>query len=164
MSQSEYSRAQIYLHWSMVVLIALQFLSGDAVSHFFHDMERGQAELGAQGFGANYHMIMGIVVLALGASRLTLRMVQGVPPHVKAGPAWTHKLANGVQHALYGFIFLTPLSGFVGVVLQTEFWLETHEVLKTILMLLIVAHIAGALYQLFILKSGSFQRMWRIGK
>ncbi len=164
MAREQYSVAQVWLHWIIAVLILFQYLSGDSASHHVHTVIEGKVRWGQLNLGANYHMIMGTVVLALASARLCLRLVLGTPPHVPGGPNWSHLLAKWVQEGLYLMIFLVPITGFIGTITFANFWLGTHELAKTILLVLVLLHIAGALYQIFVNKQGSFKRMTRFRK
>ena len=41
---------------------------------------------------------------------------------------------------------------------------EAHEVLKSVLLVIVVLHVAAALFHQFVLKTGLMQRMWKPGR
>lgn len=66
-----YSRLQIALHWGIVLLLIVQFLTGDAMSAFFDHMIEadGAAEGGTIGGGALVHVVFGVTILTLAVMR-----------------------------------------------------------------------------------------------
>lgn len=160
-----YSGIQITLHWTIAVLILGQFLSGDAMSGFFERMvETREAELAenvAMGVGATLHAVMGALILILTVARTALRFVQGVPNPTPESPGWDRVLSVWNHRALYLMLWLTPLLGASAYLLASEAAGEAHETAKTILLLLVLLHIAGAAYHQFILKDNLIARMMR---
>jgi cytochrome b561 len=77
MSVSGYSRMQIRLHWAVVVLVAVQFLFHDGMSHAFRDL----LETRTQTFtpGVIVHIASGLLILLFVFWRIGLRMLHGVP-------------------------------------------------------------------------------------
>ncbi len=154
-----YSRWQIRLHWAVAVLIVLQVVLSDGISSAYDEVTRGM-EVAPNALIAS-HVIGGILVLAFGIWRLVLRMRRGVPDAPATTP-WMQVLAGeAVHYAIYGLLVLVPMSGmaawFGGVAAAGD----AHEVLKTVLIVLVLLHVLAALYHQFYLKDGLLLRMKR---
>lgn len=152
-----YTRIQIALHWLIFVLIVVMFLNEDAIGHAFHQKLRTGAFdhslLGAA------HVIGGITILVLVAIRFAIKAKRGAPVLPDNEPALLKLAANLTHLGLYGLMFLVPISGMVAWFGVQDWAGEVHEVLKTLLMLLAILHVVGALYQQFVLKSDVMTRM-----
>ncbi|MCA0922285.1 cytochrome b [Pseudooceanicola nanhaiensis] len=152
-----YSRAQILLHWIVVLLVAAQFLFEDGISTAWRQLLEGNDP--GPSLGANAHVIAGIAVLVLAVLRILLRFTQGVPPLPKVEPRVLRLLAHVAHWALYALLILLPLTGGLAWFLGVAAAAEVHEALKTLLLLLIVLHVGAALYHQFILRDGLMSRM-----
>jgi cytochrome b561 len=158
---THYSRTQIILHWAVVALIALQFIFPDAMSEawraFARTGEKTTTPMVAQ------HALTGLLIAALVLWRLVLRFTRGVPPLPKEEPALMQKAAHIAHYSLYALMIAVPLSGMAawgGEILAAG---DAHDVLKTLLMLLIILHVAAALFHQFVLKTNLMARMKRAG-
>ncbi|MBK5932673.1 cytochrome b561 [Rhodovulum imhoffii] len=157
MSVSGYSRIQIRLHWVIVALVALQFLFNGWVSAAFRDgLERGATAMTPLAGG---HIALGILVLVLSFWRLILRVQRGVPAPVSSHSAAQVKVSKGLFGAFYALLILLPVSGMVA-------WSQTsatagaiHGLLTTLLLLLVILHVAAALAGHFLRKDGTMTRM-----
>jgi cytochrome b561 len=170
-NRKQYSKRMVIIHWSTLALLIVAWFLGDGVDEARHE---GGATLTAY-FA---HAIAGISVLLLTILRLTCRSVDGTPPPV--GESLMDMVAKGIHHLLYALLFLLPASGFmtlltssVGMALLTsnasllpEKYTgpgvvphEMHEILVTVLMVVVVVHILGAIKHQFIMKDGLMERM-----
>lgn len=154
-----YTRTQIALHWIVAILIVLQFVLHDGISHAFRAVMRG-TEISFDPLVAS-HVFGGLAVLAFALWRLALKAKNGVPqPPEEEAPAL--KLAAKVTHlSLYGLMILVPVTGAVAWFGMNHDAGEVHEVLRIPLLLLVLLHVAGALYHQFVLKTGVMNRMRR---
>ena len=60
---------------------------------------------------------------------------------------------------LYALMILLPVSGSVAWFLGVRDAAEVHEVMKTVMLVLIVLHVVGALYHQLVQKDGLMRRM-----
>lgn len=60
-----------------------------------------------------WHEMLGLTVFGLVFVRLALRALFPAPPIVPAPPAWQHALARGMHLALYAFLVVMPLLGWL---------------------------------------------------
>ena len=127
------------------------------------------------------HKTGGVSVLLLTATRLVLQVQQGalpVPPEVPAGQ---HKAAMLTHRLIYVLLVLVPLSGWAmqgaagmplrvfGAVSLPALTSESlvaygvlrtaHGVLTSVLLVAVLAHIAGALHDGFVGRHGLLRRM-----
>lgn len=159
MSVTGYSQAQIRLHWAVVVLLVLQYaLSGGIAAAFEQGVQAGTMRLTP---GAIAHMAGGSLILLLAFWRLALRQERGAPPPPEADPAWQKALARGTHVAIYALLILLPVTGGVAWGTASAGAAVVHGALKSVLLLCIALHVAGALYGHFVQKSGVLARMMR---
>ena len=157
-----FSRAQIALHWVVGLFIIYQLWFGDDMSHLWRQMQQtGPAPTTT---GAWVHIILGTFILALVASRLTLRFTRGVP---KAPPGESRALtlAGEAGHILlYILMIALPVTGLVAWYGGLDIMAELHGgILKALLWLVIAGHVLAAIYHHFILKDGLLNRMRKPG-
>lgn len=153
---ARYSRTQIILHWAVTGLIAVQFLAHDGIEAAW----RAYASTGIAdpGPGATLHIVFGLAVLVLVVWRLALRVTHGAPRRTGGHPLAAR--AAGIGHwALYGLMLLVPLSGAAGWFLGAAAAAEAHEVLKTLLLVVILGHLGATLVHRFWLRDGVSARM-----
>lgn len=154
-----YTWTQIALHWGIATIILGQFLFNDGMGDAFDKVEAGQV-VATSGFALG-HVIGGVAVLLLTIWRITVKIKRGSP----ALPDEESKLQKIAAHATHGLLYLclllVPLSGMAAWFGGSSAAAEGHEVLTTLLLVLIALHFGAALYHRFILKSGVMERMLR---
>ncbi len=179
MNSSDYTPTAKTLHWLIALFIFVLFPLGWVMGDFS----------GVQKFQAyNFHKSLGITVLALLVLRIIWRLFNPVPELPASMPERQKKAAHALHYLLYLTIFAVTLAGWAvistssrpSVLFQlTSFpqlpWLsdlaaadkkayhhlfeEVHEFLGWALLVLVVVHIAGALYHGIVLKDGVFSSM-----
>lgn len=157
MSVTGYSRMQIRLHWAVVVLVALQFLFGEGIAKAFETfLDTGEKAFTIFVAG---HVLVGITVLILAIWRIVLRMLHGVPAPDPSHSAAQVMAARVMYGLFYLLMVLLPVSGMVAWSQGSDLAGDIHAVLRVVLLVLIVAHIAAALAGQFIKKDGTMTRM-----
>lgn len=160
-------------HWLVVALLAVEFAAG----WLMPDLRRGVTPAGLLSF----HMSFGVVILAVMFARLMWRLGSRVPIAEPASPWWQELAAQWTHYLLYIFTILLPVSGLW--IASTHGWSVnvfgigtlqplvtpdanmtrladlTHIAIITVVLALIAAHVAAALYHYFILKDTVLQRM-----
>lgn len=154
-----YSRAQILLHWIVALLIIPQFLLHDAMKEAWRAFEQGQ-EVAFDPLVAA-HVFTGIAILALVMWRVSLKATRGAPPPPEAEHPALKAVAKATHAGLYLLLIMLTVSGGLAWFGGQEAAAEAHEVLKTLLLVLIVLHVVGALFQQFVLKTNIMERMKR---
>lgn len=157
-----FSLVQIALHWGVAVLILFNLLMGDDMSSLWRQIQ--QTGPMPTTTAAWLHIIVGIVVLALVGWRLALRLTRGVPS-APAGESRLLTLAGEAGHILlYVLMVAMPVTGLLAFYGGFDSLADLHgELLKVILWLVIVVHVAAAFYHHFILKDGLLNRMRKPG-
>ncbi len=154
-SPASYSSLQITLHWAVVVLVAFQFIAHDGIE----DAWEGRA-VSSQGFTLAYlHIISGIVIFILASLRVFLRATRGVPPPPTDEPRLLHYVAEAVHASIYLCLFVMPITGAAAWFLDWDWAADAHALLQIGLLGAIGLHVAGALFQHFILRSNVLMRM-----
>lgn len=156
-----YSRVQVALHWSVLVLVAFQFLAHDGIEAAWRAHTRDAAASGDERALAYLHVGVGLTVLLLVLARLYLRFTRGVPAPPPDDPPAMQLVADLTHWLIYALLFALPLSGGVAWFAGVEPAADVHEVLQQLLLLAIALHVAGALFQHFIRRSDVLMRMFR---
>lgn len=168
---TQYSKRMVIVHWLTLALLLAAWYLGDSLSE---TTDASNATL----TGYLVHMAAGGSVLLLTALRLFFRRKDGTPPAMGRGVM--DKVATGVHHFLYLVLFALPVSGILTVINSTVakgllegdasllpkdggfehvFAHEVHETLVTVLIVLVVVHLLGAIKHQFIVKDGLLERM-----
>ena len=154
-----WSRQQVILHWTVVVLVVLQLVVGDAMSEVWEARQEGAAFAGPSP-GAIVHIVAGVTVLLLMLYRFYLRLTRGHPPRPEGQPQWASTLGAVTHWALYVLLILMPISGAVAWFAGVEGAAMAHAgLLRLALIALILLHVAGALAEHFVFKSPVLKRM-----
>ncbi|WP_417686305.1 cytochrome b [Roseibium sp.] len=155
---AQYGKSQILLHWTIAALIAFQLIFGESIEELGEALREGEAPDFVTTVIGNAHIWVGISVLALMAVRIALRLVHGAPAPLP-GPRWQHVAAASVHGLLYLLMIIAPVTGLVAWYLGVHLAGEVHEVMKPLFIVLIAAHVLGALWHQFILKDRTLARM-----
>lgn len=166
-----YSRRLVIIHWLTLALLIVAWYLGDALVD-------ARIEKDATLIGYFAHALMGGAILLLTILRMTFRGVDGTPPPV--GNSVMDIVARGVHHGLYVLLILLSITGFmtlltstVGMALVTNAAIllpaeytgpsliphSVHEILVTVMMVVVLVHILGAIKHQFIMKDGLMRRM-----
>lgn len=154
-----WSKRQVVLHWTVLVLVVIQLLLGGTMEEAWEAREEGMAAAAAP-LGAWVHIVVGVSVLLIMLYRLYLRRTLGHPPRPAGQPQWA-ATAGAVTHwALYALLLLMPLSGAVAWFLGVEQAADAHSgLLRLALIAVVLLHAAGALVEHFVFKSPVLKRM-----
>lgn len=166
-----YSKRMVIIHWLTLLLLIVAWYLGDALID-------ARIEKNATLIGYFAHALMGGAILLLTILRMTFRGVDGTPPPV--GNSVMDIVARGVHHGLYVLLILLSITGFmtlltstVGMALVTNAAIllpaeytgpsviphTVHEILVTVMMVVVLVHILGAIKHQFIMKDGLMRRM-----
>jgi cytochrome b561 len=164
------SIAQV-LHWTIFVLIALQFGSALLVDAFPRESTERATVIGV-------HESLGLAALALVLIRVCWRIVNRAPPG--HGPAWQQRFARGAHGGLYLLMIGVPMAGYVaaaarghdltlfGLALPPLFGADrtlsraaknVHEFLAWTLLALVGVHVAAALWHHVVARDTTLRRM-----
>ena len=169
-----YGAPMIGLHWLTLLLVIAVYVCINVA-----DIYPKGSDLRA--LWKWWHYIAGLAVLALVAIRLFVRLGSGPDPHVEPQmPRWQRRLADVAHVALYVFMFVMPLLGWLALsadgkpVLIAGFHLpmlmsenkplahsleEIHETLGTVGYFLIGLHAAAALLHHYVVRDNALRRM-----
>jgi cytochrome b561 len=155
-TRSGYSGAQIGLHWIIAALVIFLLLFGEDMSHVMRATARGAVVAPSDTFWADVHYYLGIAVLVLILVRLVIRFIWGAPEPLQQG--WTRKAAALSHSAFYLLLIAAPIPGLLGYCLGKPFG-DLHELCKPLLIILIGAHAAAALFHQSWLRDDTLRRM-----
>ncbi len=163
MRPAGYSRLQIWLHWTVAALIALQVAFHEGIETVRAAARGGPAATESDAFMADMHVAVGISVFALALIRLGLRLRRGAPAVPEAEWPPLRLLARLTHFLLYTLILAMPLSGAAAWFGGVEAAARAHGIMMVALAALVALHFAGALYQHFFLRTNVLRRMLRSG-
>jgi len=152
-----YNKTQIRLHWAIFILIVLQFVLHEPIAEAWDVFEKGGDFVGGPLIAQ--HIIGGTLVLLLVLWRLSIRFSRGVPALPKEEPAVLKGIAHLTHWVFYALMILLPISGLVAFFGRVETAADAHELMRGLMLLFVVLHIAGALFQQFVLKTNIMDRM-----
>jgi cytochrome b561 len=171
MIMTQYSNRMVFVHWLTLALLLAAWFLGESLAEATDESKATLA-------GYVIHALVGGGVLMLTIARLFFRAKDGTPPAI--GQGLMDKVAKGVHHLLYTVLFVLPVSGLVTVLTSDAakallsgdatllpkehgysdvFAHEVHEVMVTVLIVLVVVHVLGAIKHQFIMKDGLMERM-----
>jgi cytochrome b561 len=169
--KSTYGRVARFLHWLVVVLIAMQFVIGWTMPGVHRDTQ----PLGLIG----WHLVVGATLIAAMAVRIVWRVTHKPPPH--ALPLVLSAVSRATHFLLYTLLIAVPLLGWANA--SSRGWVvgwigmlrlpaltptgspfghamgDVHGELAWVLFALICMHVAAALFHRFVLKDRVLQRM-----
>lgn len=154
-----YTRTQIFLHWVMFLFIGFQLIFGEEIAHAFERIMEGKEYTPT--FMVMSHVWVGIAILVLVIPRFIIKARRGAPALPEHEPPMLKLAANLTHLALYALMFLVPITGLVAWFGGQEWAGEVHETMKPIMIILLVLHVGGALYQHFVLKTDVLNRIRR---
>lgn len=169
--KTKYSKRMVIVHWLTVVLVFAAWFLGNNL---------GEARLEGHATLAGYiaHSIVGGTVLLLTMLRLSFRSMDGTPPPI--GQSLMDIVAKGIHKFLYFLLIALPATGFmtfltssVGLALMSgdasllpAKYTGTgiaphavHKILVTVLIVVVVVHVLGAIKHQFFMKDGLMERM-----
>lgn len=130
-------------------------------------------------FYFNLHKSLGVTIMLLIVLRMIWRFMHQPPAPLSSYKAWEIKLAAGMHHLLYLLMVALPVSGIImatyskyglkwfGIDLikgldnkaLREVFVEVHEVIGIMMLVVIAVHVAGALKHKIIDKDETMKRM-----
>ncbi|HBZ44295.1 MAG TPA: cytochrome B, partial [Maritimibacter sp.] len=100
-------------------------------------------------------------ILLLVVWRFSIKARRGAPALPDEEPKLLKLTAHLTHIVLYLLMVLVPVSGLIAWFLASQSAGEVHEIAKSVLLVLVGLHFAGALFQKFVLKSNVMERMVR---
>lgn len=172
-TSTHYGAIARLLHWGMAAIIILSIAAVE-LHEFFPKGSDPRAAL------MSMHFQIGVVVLLLIWVRLVVIFTDKVPPITPVPPLWQHIAAKLVHLALYLAMIALPILGIVmqqagdktvallGMQLPvltgvdkdfSKELREIHETLGNLMIVLIIAHIAAAIWHHRVQKDNTILRM-----
>ena len=172
-TSSEFGSLAKWLHWLVAIgIFALIWLGLEQSG-----MEKGPDKQAVR----DVHGSIALLVFVLMTIRIIWRFMNDVPGHPEGMPAWQRASATLVHWGMYVAVFVQLISGPITVatggrsiaffnlfsialpVAQDEdkhhLYEEIHESVWVIVAALLLVHIAGAIYNHFVLKNDIVRRM-----
>ncbi len=163
----------VLLHWLLAIMIIGGLVMGGKVLSATPNSDPEKL------FYLRMHMSMGMLILALMAIRLIVRLITEKPPHADIGNAMLNKLGVATHYVFYLVVFLVAGSGLAiasmaglpdivfgqsGAALPADFSefapRVAHGILTKFLFVVILGHLLAFLYHQYVRQDGLFSRMW----
>ncbi|MBO0663465.1 cytochrome b/b6 domain-containing protein [Jiella sp. MQZ9-1] len=154
-----WSRLNVFLHWTIVLLIIGQWIEGGFMSDVWDATLDGKITDQLTTTLGYSHIVIGSVILAATLIRLGDRFVVGRPPHNDEEPQWSTMLAKVTHFLLYALLIVMPVLGLLAWFTGNDTIAGYHAFLWTPLLVLAGLHILGALAQHFWFRSPALKRM-----
>lgn len=138
---ARYRRTIRALHWLVVGLVILQFLSGGGMAQVFP--ERLSTDTATPAV-AVAHALVGLSILMAMIWRLVTRWQSQVPPPPANEPRWVQRISRGTHYAFYIVLIAMPLVGATALLTGSQSAGAIHALTSWVLLALIFAHVAGA--------------------
>ncbi|MAW87732.1 MAG: cytochrome B [Phyllobacteriaceae bacterium] len=170
---ARYHPLLVALHWLMAAMIIVALVMGGAVLAETPNSDPGKID------ALRGHMIFGLLLLVLVLLRLAVRLRTRKLPHATTGNPLLDRIGVWTHRAFYALVILvaasgigiSALAGLPGIVflgngepLPADFWAYAprygHAVLTKLLGILILAHLAAAMWHQFVRKDRLMARMW----
>jgi cytochrome b561 len=174
--QLVYSPVARALHWTIAALVLITAPIG------FIMTDRGERNIWDATTNNMYstHKLIGLFILALMVGRWVYRLSHGAPPSEPTLTPAQKGLSHAVHWSLYVLLIAVPIGGFLGISyfpaldifgvklpalvspnedLAKQIF-KIHGFAATVLLGLVVLHIAAALYHGFVKSDGVLARMW----
>ena len=183
-AQQRYDRVARALHWSIALLLLGQLLFGAQFSTLDLYLE---ADANWYRQWMPTHKSVGLTILLLMLARLAWRLTHRPPPLPDAVPTWQRRIAGGNHIALYALALMQPVLGLAqssAYGATTRFWglfvvpsivpvqfsrpntdtvriaaQDLHTAVAVLLAVLIVTHVAAALWHGVVKRDGVLRRM-----
>lgn len=153
-----YSAVQIALHWIIVLLIPIQYLTGGSVERTHHAVHMG---IEPDRWDIIQHLVHNYCGMAIGllmGVRLIARLFQGVPTEPKSPSAIA---ARALHLAFYAAIIGQACLGFVASYLTFSV-ARLHVAGSWIILGMVAVHVAAAVWHTLVLKDDTIDRMARL--
>ncbi|MBI5264241.1 MAG: cytochrome b [Bradyrhizobium sp.] len=173
-SSQHYGAVAMALHWLVLALIVVSWLTGEFSDAFPKGPPRDAAIFA--------HVTLGLSIIAFAVARLCWRFADPPPaPEESTLGQWTEWASQAVHYIIYALLFAIPALGIVALFARGKAlsifglfeiaspWVadrtfahnmgEVHEVLVNVLLILVVLHAAAALVHHYILKDRTLLRM-----
>lgn len=167
-----YHPALVALHWLMGLLIIVMLAAGNFVTGPLANADPAKVE------ALTGHMAIGLTIGMLLIFRIITRVRTETPPHATTGNPMLDRLGTATHHLMYVVVALMILSG-LGMALGANLFTvvyggqgaipedlsmrlpaRVHDLVSNVLLVLVVLHVAAALYHQFSLRDRLFARMW----
>lgn len=153
-----YSAVQIALHWIIVLLIPVQYLTGGSVERTHHAVHMGMEPDRWDIVQHIIHNYCGMTIGFLMGVRLLVRLLRGVPNEGRSPSA----IAARTMHlAFYGAIIGQACLGFVASYLTFSV-APLHVVGSWIIFVMVAVHVGAAVWHTVVLKDDTIDRMARL--
>lgn len=170
-SPSRYHPALVALHWLVAVLVFMALAAGT----YLKGLPNDAAKIGP----LSIHMVTGITILVLMATRLVVRALTRKPAPATTGNAFLDAVGVAVHWLLYLVVIAMAVSGLgisaqaglaeivlrrSGEALPPDFFAFParigHGLTASVLMALVGLHVAAWAYHQFLRRDNLFARMW----
>lgn len=155
----DWTRMNIVAHWTVLVLVIVQFVNHEGMEQWFRALTGGGASTGGDVAMSVVHVVAGVAILAFTAYRAWERVTRGRPPYPAGHPAWMTWASKITHFGLFAVLLAMPPLGLAALVSGSRAIGNLHSLLWTVLLVLVALHVAGAIVEHFVMKTDVVRRM-----
>jgi cytochrome b561 len=154
----KYSLTQIVLHWTVALLVLVQYATSGSISRTHEVSLKGLKVDPLDHLLHSVHNRTGMLILVLMVLRLGFRYWKGVPPPPPDQPPMLGRLANIVHLALYTCLIMQAVTGIIASYI---WWPASavHRPLFYIFATLAALHVFAAFWHQWVRRDGLLRRM-----
>jgi cytochrome b561 len=153
-----YSPIQIALHWIIVAMIPVQYLTGGSVERTHHAVHMGMEPDRWDIIQHLLHNYCGMAIGALMGVRLLVRLFGSPAAAPRSGAA---RVARALHLAFYAAIIGQASLGFIASYLTFSV-VPLHVVGSWVILGMVALHVAAAAWLTLVLRDGTLDRMTRL--
>lgn len=154
-----YHQHQRFAHWLVVLLVAIQLLSGSAMGEAY--MAASRTGVWPPSGAATLHAWAGFAILGLMLWRVILRRRHGAPPPSQELSPALQWISRANHLAFYLVLIAMPIVGAIAAYTMNDGLALLHSGTAPVLFLLIIAHVMGAMWHATNPGSQVLRRMFR---
>lgn len=154
-----YALPQIIAHWLVVLLVLAQIWTSDGIGRSHADHMAGVEPASYDLFLHELHTFCGLAIFGLVVLRILMRLMVGAPSAPQNVHRFIQMLAVANHFALYAVLLALPATGFLARYIDFNAFGPIHVALTRLLLALIVAHVAAALWHMLVRRDSVMSRM-----
>jgi cytochrome b561 len=156
---THYNRFHILIHWLVVVTILLQMITGDKIALEFFELRNDAIKNDGNKSNSQIHILGGVFIVLLMATRVFLRIKFGVPAPTKKTNDPLKFLSTFVHLGIYLVLFAIPITGLLAFSTINVDLGIAHKILVNILYLFVIFHLIGVAYHQIFLGDNIMERI-----
>lgn len=175
-----YAPVQRLLHWVIALLVIAVIAGGKIIENYGFEGLKAAFGLDMTNLIYTYHKTFGIVIFALMAVRIAVKISLGKPDYAKPLTRFESAASNAVHGLFYALLLLMPVLGWLatgagGFPVQFFSWnlpailsrddalsktlYDLHAITGNVILTLVLVHVGAAIWHAAVKRDGVLRRM-----